>query len=886
VGPSPIPLIATYRVQFTPAFGFEQATELVSYLKDLGVSHLYSSPYLMAAAGSAHGYNVVDPGRVNPELGGKSGHRRCCEALSRAGIGQILDIVPNHMAIGGRQNRFWWDVLRNGPAGCWASFFDIRWESADPKLHHKVLLPILGAPYGRCLEDGHITLRREGGELTVRYYAHEMPVAAETEDALQDTALQKINGGRPYDPGPESEAGRSGIHPAPAAGPLPGKTRGGDLRAALAANPALAKALDQVLAETNADPERVDRLLEKQHYRLAFWRTAARDINYRRFFDIDQLAGIRVESETVFIETHRLVLDWVRQGVIDGLRIDHPDGLRDPAGYLRRLRDAAPAAWIGVEKILEPDEHLPADWPVAGTTGYDFLNQVGGLFVDPAAEPALTRLYRAITGQSADFPTLVRHKKHQVLAESFPGDIERLTDLLLRVRARHRNFRDLLRADLGAALNELAACFPVYRTYARAEAGEIDAGDLRTIAHALELARTHRPDLEGGLWDLLAAVLGLQLRGPLEAEFVMRFQQLTGPVMAKGVEDTAFYNFNRLISLNEVGGDPTRFGVSPRGFHADCALIQAHWPQTLLTTSTHDTKRGEDTRLRISLLSEIHGLWSRAVRRWFRMNAGLRRDGLPDANTEYFLYQTLVGTWPIRPQRLKNYMKKSAREAKVHTSWRKPDPQYEAILQRFVEEILEHQDFVADLTAFLSPLMLPARMHSLAQTLIRCTAPGVPDLYQGAELWDETLVDPDNRRPVDFELRRRLLAETQGLTAAQAWSRCDMGLPKLFLIQKALAARSACPEAFGPRGTYTPLYATGGKAGHVMAFQRGGRAITIVPRLLIGLGGDWGDTRLELPPGTWLDVFTGDAYKGGRQPVARFFGSFPVSLLIKEGGQA
>ncbi|MCJ7830045.1 MAG: alpha-amylase family glycosyl hydrolase, partial [Desulfobacterales bacterium] len=412
MAPNPPPLIATYRVQFTPAFGFAQATELISYLKDLGVSHVYASPYLMATAGSAHGYNVVDPGRVNPELGGESGHRRFCEALSRAGIGQILDIVPNHMAIGGRQNRFWWDVLRNGPGGRWASFFDIGWESADPKLHHKVLLPILGAPYGRCLSDGQITLQREGDELTVRYYAHEMPVAAETEDTLLDTALRTINGDRPLRPDPKSGAGRSGIHAAPAAGPPPEKARGRDLRAALTANPALAGALDQVLAETNADPEQVDRLLQQQHYRLAFWRTAARDINYRRFFDIDQLAGIRVETEAVFTETHRLVLDWVRQGVIDGLRIDHPDGLRDPAGYLRRLRDAAPAAWIGVEKILEPEEHLPTGWPVAGTTGYDFLNQVGGLFVDPAGEPAFTRLYRSITGQSADFPALVRHKKH------------------------------------------------------------------------------------------------------------------------------------------------------------------------------------------------------------------------------------------------------------------------------------------------------------------------------------------------------------------------------------------------------------------------------------------------------------------------------------------
>ena len=349
------------------------------------------------------------------------------------------------MAIGGRQNRFWWEVLRNGPAGRWASFFDIRWESADPKLHRKVLLPILGAPYGRCLSEGQITLRRAGGELTVDYYAHEMPVAAETEDTLLEAALRKLNGDRPLRPDPESGTGRRGTEAVTTAG----KARGGDLGAALAANPTLAEALDQVLAEANADPERVDRLLQQQHYRLAFWRTAPWDINYRRFFDIDQLAGIRVETEAVFTETHRLVLDWVRQGVIDGLRIDHPDGLRDPAGYLRRLREAAPAAWIGVEKILEPEEQLPAGWPVAGTTGYDFLNQVGGLFVDPAGEPALTRLYCAVTGQPADFPALVRRTKHQVLAESFPGDSDRLTDLLLQVRARHRNFRDLLRPISG-----------------------------------------------------------------------------------------------------------------------------------------------------------------------------------------------------------------------------------------------------------------------------------------------------------------------------------------------------------------------------------------------------------------------------------------------------
>jgi (1->4)-alpha-D-glucan 1-alpha-D-glucosylmutase len=536
-----------------------------------------------------------------------------------------------------------------------------------------------------------------------------------------------------------------------------------------------------------------------------------------------------------------------------------------------------------VEKILEPEEDLPADWPVSGTTGYDFLNRVGGLFVDPAGEKPMTDLYSDITCEMTDFKEIVRLKKHRVLAESFISEINRLTAQLMDIRTRHRRYRDLTRVDLSQALQEVIACFPVYRTYICAVPEEVAQEDVETVEAAVATARSKRRTLDELVWEFFKDLLLLRLDGRTEADFVMRFQQLTGPAMAKGVEDTAFYCFNRLISLNEVGGDPSRFGVSIKAFHRFCRYLQTHWPQTMLTTATHDTKRGEDTRLRIHLLSEIPEKWSDKVQRWFGMNAAFHRDGFPDPNTEYFLYQTLVGAWPISLKRLQTYMEKAVREAKVHTSWTQPNERYESILKRFVKEILVFPEFIDDLTAFIDPLIEPARISSLSQSLIRLTAPGIPDIYQGTELWDLSLVDPDNRRPVDYVSRQKLLEELEGLAAKAVMSRLDEGLPKLFTIQTTLSVRHRYPEVFGPESTYRPLSVEGIRSNHAVAFIRKERIATVAPCRLLGLDGGWGDTTFELPEGAWYNVFTQERLEGGKVAAAVLLAQFPIGLFVKEG---
>jgi (1->4)-alpha-D-glucan 1-alpha-D-glucosylmutase len=761
-------------------------------------------------------------------------------------MGLVLDIVPNHMAAAGRQNRWWWDVLANGPASSYAGFFDIRWDHADLLLRDKVLLPILGDELDRCLESRQIQLSRRGAEIFLAYFEHELPLSSPSLRDLPDSA-------------------RTDIHPH--------DVNAGGL-----------EALDDAIAAINADPRRLRRLLDLQHYRLAFWRRANRDLNYRRFFDIHQLVGVCVEKEDVFTATHGLVLKWVKEGVITGLRIDHPDGLRDPAGYLERLRSAAPGAWIVVEKILEPGETLIPEWPVDGTTGYDFLNVLNGLFIDSSGERPLTEFYAEFTGLSAGYDDVVHAKKHLVLELLFGSEMACLEKLLGDSCRGRSGAPGSTREEVRRALAEVIACFPVYRTYIQPAAGSVAARDGAVVQTALEAARQRQPGLGCDTWRLIEDILLLKRSGAAETEFVLRFQQLTGPVMAKGVEDTAFYCFNRLISLNEVGGNPGRFGTPPDEFHAFCLRIQSQWPQTMLASATHDTKRGEDTRLRIGLLSGVPERWIAAVRRWSRMNARFRRNGLPDRNTEYFLYQTLAGTWPIGCERLIPAMLKAAREAKTHTSWTDPDPVFEEALRGFVEGIVGHAEFTADLSAFLEPLAWPAVVTSLSQTLIKCTAPGVPDIYQGAELWDLNLVDPDNRRPVDFKRRRRLIAEVRMRSCAEILDRHAEGLPKLFLLQRVLSVRRRYTEAFGPQGDYRPLVAEGERAGHLVAFMRGEQAVTLAPRLVVGLHGDWKDTVVELPPGTWENVFSGGHFRSGAQKLSSLFAPFPVALLVRQGG--
>jgi len=891
---TPVVPLSTYRVQLTPSFGFDDAAVIAGYLSDLGVSHLYSSPVLQAAPGSTHGYDVVDHSRVSAELGGEAGHARMCDALAAAGLGQVLDVVPNHMAVAGPENAWWWDVLENGPASVYAAYFDVDWDPPESKLRHTVLLPILGDHYGRVLEAGELRLVRRGGSFTVGYHGHIVPVAPRSLDRLLVSAAEGCDS-------PELESvgvafGRLPIATATDRESVRVRHRDKEvLRSRLAElcadQPALAAAVDARVEAMNHDWDALDALLDRQNYRLAYWRTAGREVDYRRFFDINTLVGVRVEDPHVFDDTHALVLEWLDKGIIDGLRIDHPDGLLDPEGYLRRLHDAGGGRWVVVEKILEPGERLPPSWPVAGTTGYDFLARVGGLFVDPGGREPILSLYAEVTGRSTDFEEVVLAKKHLALRDILAADLNRLTGLFVQVCERHRRYRDYTRHELHEALREVLACFPVYRTYVRPADGSVSDDDVAHVEAAAAAAAARRPEIEEELFAFLADLLLLRYRGvtapgipapvgEVEAELVARFQQLSGPVMAKGVEDTAFYDHVPLVSLNEVGDFPGRWGTPVDEFHRACAEAALQWPGSMLATGTHDTKRSEDVRARLHLLSEIPDRWAEAIGRWRAMNDCHRTaPDLPDSNAEYLLYQIAVGAWPLPAERAVAYMAKAAKEAKAHTSWIDPDPAYDEALRSFVEGVAGGDDFAGDLAAFVEPLVTPGRVTSLAQALVKLTAPGVPDTYQGTELWDLSLVDPDNRRPVDYGARRRLLRELPGLDAAAIWARADEGLPKLKVVREALHLRRRRPSAFGAEGSYTPLVASGAKAAHVVAFVRGQQVATVVPRLVLGLAGDWGGTTVDLPAGRWRSVLTGTDVDGGRVRLADLFAAFPVALL-------
>ncbi len=881
----PVPL-STYRVQMRAEFGFDDAAAIADYLSDLGVSHLYSSPYLQAGKGSTHGYDVLDHSKPNDELGGVEGHERLCHALGESGLGQILDIVPNHMSIASRDNRWWWDVLENGPASHFSSYFDVDWKPADAKLRDIVLIPILGDHYGREVDAGHIQLQRNGGTFTFHYFDNVVPVAPRSLDDLLNRAALHADSEKlafladayrnlPHASTTDREA-RTRRH-------RDKKVLHALLARLCEEEPAVARAIDDTVAGINAAPTEIDNLLERQNYRLAHWKSAVEELDYRRFFDINTLISLRMEDQQVFEDSHRLVLDWLHKGVLDGLRVDHPDGLRDPAEYCHRLRQASGDAWIVIEKILEPGEALPEDWPVAGTTGYDFLNKLGGLFIAGQHEAAITDFYAQFTGESVDYTAMVRDKKLTVLKQMFASDVNRLSALLDHVGENQKRYRDYTRRDMTSLLREAIACFPVYRTYVVPETSTISDVDIKYIDEALKLTRENRPDLDDDLVGFLRDLLTLKLTGPSETSFVARFQQNTGPVMAKGLEDTVFYNYNRLVALNEVGGEPSHFGIAPTKFHEDCQAMVGRWGESMLTTTTHDTKRSEDVRARLSLLSEIPDQWAEAVQSWSKLNAQHQSGEHPDKNAEYLLYQILVGAWPIDVNRATAYMAKATSEAKVHTSWTEPNEGYVEAVKRFVTGILKDPEFVRSLEQFVQPLIEPGRVNSLSQALIKLTAPGVPDTYQGNELWDMSLVDPDNRREVDYTIRRKLLAELKaGMTPEAICARSDDGLTKLHVTTRALHLRKAHPQAFGKDGTYTPITATGTKADHVVAFDRGGVAATVAVRLPILLAGDWGDTAITLPAGSWTNELTGDKVPGGVVRMADLLKRFPVALLSRD----
>ncbi|MEO6802193.1 MAG: malto-oligosyltrehalose synthase [Granulicella sp.] len=879
---------STYRLQLHKNFTFDAAASVATYLQELGISHVYCSPYLQASPGSMHGYDVVDHQRVNDELGGRAGHGRFCRVLGDLGLGQVLDIVPNHMSLG-PENRYWWDVLENGTSSQYASFFDIDWQPQEERLRDKVLVPVLGDQYGRVLQGGGIKVVRRGTAFLVEVAGQTLPVsprslpvvlARAAEYAKSDT-LRFLAASFGRLPEPEIwDRWKILVRHRDKVVVL------GLLQRLCAEELGVCEAIDRSVAELNANLDGLDDFLNQQNYRLAYWKTADQQLGYRRFFDVNTLIGLRVEQEHVFEETHALVLDWLKRGVVDGVRVDHPDGLRDPLQYFRRLREGAPDAWIVAEKILEPEEFLRESWPIEGTSGYDFLNVLNSVMMRPEGLAELTGIYADFTDEPTNFALIAHEKKISVTQEALGSDVNRLTSLFVGICEDNRNERDYTRTEMRRAIREVAACFRVYRTYVVPERGEITDEDRAHITQATDCARKERQDIDGGLFDFLRDVLTMETTGKREAEFLMRFQQFTSPVMAKGVEDTAFYCYNRLVSLNEVGSDPAKDGMTVEEFHAYCTKMQATHPLTMTALSTHDTKRSDDVRARLAVLTEIPGKFAMAAQRWSRMNSSFRTKELPDRNTEYFYYQTLIGAWPLTLERAQAYMQKATREAKQQTSWTANNKEFEDALNKFIAATLSSPAFIDKLGQFVERVKGAGRINSLSQTLLKCTAPGVPDLYQGGELWDLSLVDPDNRRPVDYEVRRNLLKDLSVLPvaegAATAMVRMDEGAPKLWTIYRALKLRRERPEWFGTDAAYTPLVVEGRAANHAIAYLRGDAVATIVPRLTLTLAGAWQKTTVTLPEGRWKNWLTGGSHLGGKVPLESLTKDFPVVLLTRE----
>jgi len=956
---------ATYRLQFHKDFGFADAGELIGDLRDLGISDVYASPIFKARAGSLHGYDIVDHSQIDPALGGADEFAKFSAALKTHGMGLILDIVPNHMGIAEASNAWWMDVLENGPSSSYASYFDIEWHPANPHLENKVLLPILEDQYGNVLEDGKLRLVYDDGAFFICYYDIKLPVAPRTYSAILSHQIDRLSETLDKDAAHLLEF--QSILTAISHLPLPTEADPEKLAerrrekeivkrriAALYQESAEARsAIDAAVRHFNGnvgDPrsfDPLDQLLDAQTYRLAFWRVAGEEINYRRFFDINELAAIRTEAAEVFQATHQLILQLLAQAKVSGLRVDHPDGLRDPAAYFQQLQQSQlaqdPGArsnsnglplYIVAEKILSKGEALPADWAVSGTTGYDFLNQVNGLFVRRASRGAFDKIYGDFIGTKSSYRELVNSRKKMIMLISLASEINALSHRLDDISERNRHYRDFTLIGLTFAIREVIACLSVYRTYADETKGDMSERDRDYIAAAVEEARKRNPRTARAIFDFIGDTLALKNLGRFHAQdrqavidFVMKFQQLTGPVMAKGVEDTAFYVYNRLISLNEVGGDPEEFGISLETFHRQNSARLEHWPHTLLTLSTHDTKRGEDARARIDTLSEIAPEWRAALMRWRNFNEAKKSlvDGelAPDRNDEYLFYQTLVGAWPGGAlgreelsrfrERIAAYMEKAIKEAKVHTSWVNPNEAYDRAVEKFVREVLDPDSsdgFLNDFDEFHKPIAFAGMVNSLAQTLLKMTAPGVPDFYQGTELCDLNLVDPDNRRPVDFAKRRNFLEEFKREESVdRAGMVCDMlsqwqdGRVKLYLIYKILTFRREHRELF-QSGDYLPLYADGKFREHICAFARRWNdhwIIVAAPRLLtrivppgcLPLGEPvWEDAVLRLRHGTpeyWHNILTDEILSArkteGEQkvlPLHQIFKTYPVAFIETE----
>jgi (1->4)-alpha-D-glucan 1-alpha-D-glucosylmutase len=927
---------ATYRLQLHRGFTFRDATALVPYLHRLGISHVYCSPFLRARAGSTHGYDIVDHRQLNPEIGSREDYDRLVRALADHGMGQVMDVVPNHMGVMGADNAWWLDVLENGQASAYAHFFDIDWQPPHAHLRNKVLVPVLGDHYGACLDRGELALGfdADAGTFAIRYFEHLFPLGPRSYAGVLDRAaerLQAIGGdwaarlralAAAFAALPHRDESAPDIVALRQAGQVLCKRQ---LAGLCREREAVGEAIRASVQALNADGDALHGLLEQQAYRLAFWRVAADQINYRRFFDINDLAALRVEDESVFEATHALVLDLVRDGAVHALRIDHPDGLLDPAAYFRRLQQryrehcgAAPdeRLYVAVEKIIAPFEDLPADWDVDGTTGYRFANVVNGLFVDGGSERRFTRVYQAFVGDAASYDEVAQRSKRLVLRAALASELTVLAGRLERIALAGRDTRDYTLDTLRQALTDVIAAFPVYRTYV-AEA--VSTEDRRYIEWAVARARRHSRSADAGIFDFLRAVLLRELpvadaaRGDL-ALTARKFQQLTAPVMAKGAEDTAFYVYNRLISLNDVGGDPAEFGIGVNAFHGASADRAARWPHTLLASSTHDNKRSEDVRARIDVLSESPAAWRKLLSRWSRLNRSKKRrlDGepAPSRNDEYFVYQTLVGSFPASGgegpaleayrDRVCATVRKAVREAKQRSSWVNPDAEYEAATEAFVQAILAespHNLFLGDLRQACADIGWYGMLNSLSLVLVKLTSPGVPDIYQGNETLDLSLVDPDNRRPVDYGARRAMLdaLEADGVPAQGFHDLLD-GRAKLYFTWKLLGLRRERERLFREAG-YEPLRAEGERGGHVVAYaRRSGDAgvIVVAGRLFTRLAqpgrlpcgeSAWGATRVLVPfleKGARLaGVLDGRVHEfdGEALPMAQLWHTLPGAVL-------
>jgi (1->4)-alpha-D-glucan 1-alpha-D-glucosylmutase len=928
---------ATYRLQLNPAFGFQAATSIISYLADLGVSDMYASPIFKAVKGSLHGYDVVDPTRLNPELGGLSDFEALADELRKHNMGWVQDIVPNHMAMDS-ENPLLMDIMENGANSRYFQFFDVDWEHPAPSLSKRILAPFLGKFYGECLEDGEIVLQYGPNGFKVAYYNLAFPLRIESYlNIFKDPAQLKRKFAE-EDPDYIKLLGilyvlkmlSSTDEPEERSNQIKFIQR--TLWELYKSNAVIRAFVDETLRTFNGEKGKaesfnfLDDLLSQQVFRLSFWKVAAEEINYRRFFCVNGLISLRVEDEHVLNHTHGLIFDLIERGIVTGLRIDHVDGLYDPTSYLQKVRGRAPTTYIVVEKILNLNEDLPPFWPVQGTTGYDFTNYVNGLFCQKENEREFNRIYSSITGLKNSYADIVRDNKKLMIQEDMASDVHNLALLLKKISSRDRHGSDITLNALRRALTEVLAVFPVYRTYISQVA--VSENDRKTILAAVDRARANFPALLHG-FTFVRRFLLLDFPDYVSMEekrdwlhFAMRFQQLTGPVMAKGVEDTTLYGYNRLVSLNEVGGRPDHFGCSLEEFHHFNTQKSDLWPDSLNATATHDTKRGEDVRARINVLSEIPDEWLKKLQTWIKINRGKKKriQGLavPDRNDEYFLYQTLIGAFPFADadypdfvQRIKAYVVKAVREAKVHTAWLKPDVEYENAYVSFAEKILapsEGNAFLKDFLPFCRRISHHGMLNSLSQTLIKITSPGVPDFYQGTELWDLSLVDPDNRRPVDFERRRIMLAgireeEDSNIDRLirDLLSTREDGKIKLFLIYRALKTRNASRDIFR-KGDYLPLKA-GGKFGHhVIPFARkyGQQwAMVIAPRFLSHLveEGDfplgrhvWQDTEVVMPdgaPAQWRNVITSKVLSAGKTlPVGEVLLGFPVALLMGEGKEA